>query len=74
MNLAHQVQYEYNVTALQKANSTSDTYRLTLAWNSLQTHVRTLRLCCLVLSLSHDRFVAGCLSSASSATGRPPDL
>ena len=39
VNLQHQVQYEYNVTA-QKTNSTSDAYRLTLAWDSLQTYVR----------------------------------
>jgi len=41
VNLQHQVQYEYNVTA-QKTNSSSDAYRLTLAWNSLQTYVRTI--------------------------------
>ena len=46
VNLQHQVQYDYNVTA-QKTNSTSYAYGLTLAWNSIQTHVRPL-------FLSHD--------------------
>ena len=60
VNLQHQVQYDYNVTA-QKANSTSYAYGLTLAWNSIQTHVRPL-------FLSHDSLTSDCHFNARSVS------
>jgi len=44
VSLQRQVQYDYNVTARRTNSTTSDAYRLTLAWNSIQTYVRTLSL------------------------------
>jgi len=40
VNLQRQVQFDYNVSAQATSNRT-DTYGLTLAWNSMQTYVRT---------------------------------
>jgi len=51
VNLKHQVQHDYNVTA-RKTNSTSYAYGLTLAWNSIQAYVCTTAIYSLCFSLS----------------------
>jgi hypothetical protein len=43
-NLQYQIQFSYNSTAQRSNETHSETYRLTLAWNTLQTYVCIFKL------------------------------
>lgn len=62
--MQYQVQTRYNVTAQRSNNTMTDSYRLTVAWDSLQTEVSFCSSVCLSVSLSVRLFLPPSLPHA----------